>query len=156
MKKTILFAGIVIAGITLLSSQLRQFKDSVSFFISAIGIPKFTSGFLEIPATVSFVNASPYNINVDQIMITIYRLTNGIWQNIGTSNPGGRVSIPSGSTTDVVFSPRISLLQGFFPSLNAFISTGSVQLRLGVRVKVAGQFLPEQYEDFNIGQIRQQ
>jgi hypothetical protein len=152
LKKSILtIAGVGVAGLILYTlTQAKQFVDSISFYISGVGIPEFEPNFVKIPVTVSFVNYSNFSIKLDQVMISIYRKVGSRWDRIGTSNPGNPVQIPSGATTDLQFTPRISLLQGLFPTINSFFKTGHQNLRIGVRAKVAGQFLPEQFEEFPI------
>ena len=62
--------------------------------------------------------------------------------------------LQSGQTTNIKIEPRISILQGVVTSLLSLIRQGGVMYRIGVSVKLAGRFLPEQYEEFSVGQIR--
>lgn len=148
--------GIGIAALALLAGdQLRQFVNSISFYISSVGVPRFSNGFMVLPVFISFVNQSNFNITVDQIMTTFYKWEDNAWSNIGMSDPQTNpIELASGQTTNVKIGPRISILQGVIGSVFSLFRQRGVKYRIGVSVKVVGRFLPEQYEEFTIGQIQ--
>jgi len=148
--------GIGIAALALLAGdQLKQFVNSISFYISSVGVPRFSNGFMVLPVFISFVNQSNFSITVDQIMTTFYKWEGNTWSNIGMSDPqNSPIELASGQTTNIKIEPRISILQGVIRSVFSLFRQGGVKYRIGVSVKVASRFLPEQYEEFTIGQIQ--
>ena len=147
-------AGLV-AVMLLAGDQLKQFIHSISFYISSVGVPKFSNGFMVLPVFISFVNQSNFSIKIDQIMTTFYKWDGQAWSNIGMSDPQNQpIELSSGQTTNIKIESRISILQGVVSSVFALIRHGGIMYRIGVSVQVGGRFLPEQYEEFNVGQIR--
>ena len=115
-----------------------------------------SGGFMVLPVFISFVNQSNFSIKVDQIMTTFYKWDNGGWSNIGMSDPQSKpIELPSGQTTNIKIEPRISILQGIVTSVFSLLRQGGLKYRIGVAVKVGGRFLPEQFEEFSVGQIQQ-
>lgn len=156
LKGKILMVSVGIATIALLAGdQLKQFINSISFYISSIGVPRFSRGFMELPVFISFVNQSNFSFSIEQIMTTFYKWENNTWSNIGMSDPqNDPMELSSGKTTNIRITPRIAILQGVISSVFSLLRQGGVKYRIGVSVKVGGRFLPEQYEEISIGQIQ--
>ena len=88
MKKSLLLsAGIAIAALTLVAvDRIRQFRQSIDYYVSGISAPKFSNGFLEVPVKISLVNHSGESLAVDDLFISIYQFFGAGWKNLGRSN----------------------------------------------------------------------
>ena len=139
----------------LAGNQLRKFMQSINVYITSIGVPEFSKGFLIIPVYLSVVNSSSFSVTLDQIITTFYKWNGSEWANIGQSNPTSQpTKIQANQTTNFTIEPRISILQGLVTSVMSLLSQGAVRYRIGVTVKVGGSTLPEQFSEFQVGQIK--
>jgi hypothetical protein len=51
------------------------FRQSIDYYFSGIGAPKYSNGFLEVPVKISLVNHSGESLAVDDLFITIYQFS---------------------------------------------------------------------------------
>ena len=138
MKKSLLLSvGIAVAALTLVAvDRIRQFRQSIDYYVSGISAPRFSSGFLEVPVKISLINHSQVGFSVEDFFITIYQFSESGWKNHGRSNPRPEgISLPAGRTTEITLTPRVAILSGILPNLLSLIQGGiNARFRVGLAV----------------------
>ncbi len=134
------------------ADKFRQFKQSINFYITSLGFPRFAYGYLEVPTKLSFINHSMFPIAVDAVLINFYQWTGTEWSLLGTSNPQkDKIYLNSNNTTEVTLKPRVAIVQGLLPGILNILKGNGREFRLGVAIRIAGQMMPEQFKEFSLG-----
>ena len=146
---TVVKIGIVTALIGAglwLYDYAKQAIAAFTFSIVSYGSPTFSNGFLQVPLTVQFNNASPVPINLDSLHADIFIQKYGQWVKAGQIDQP--LSIPPGVTNQTLV-PSIniaSIISGGITSLLTQAVTAlqnqSVPVRTDITVSYAGVVLP--------------
>lgn len=113
--------GLLFWAITAARKKAQEWATKITFKIISFGKPELRSGNLSVPLLVRITNLSPLVIPIDNMVISLSVLKNGMYSTVGKTDPSGAFTITQGDK-DITLYPRVDVAK-----LNPFkgVSTGT-------------------------------